>query len=57
MSPETSECRCDHTHDREAAYRAVYTVIEALPGSVHRNATIWRAVEAALDAAGVIAHA
>ncbi|QPL14116.1 hypothetical protein QEH48_gp087 [Streptomyces phage TurkishDelight] len=43
---------------RQAAYDAVYDVIgslgQSLPSdTVHRNAAIWRAVNAALDAAGV----
>lgn len=43
---------------RQAAYDAVYELIGRLgselpPGPVHRNAMIWRAVNAALDAAGI----
>lgn len=43
---------------RQAAYDAVYDLIRDLgpalaPEPVHRNATIWRAVNAALDAAGL----
>lgn len=43
---------------RQAAYDAVYELIGRLgpdlpPDPVHRNAVIWRAVNAALDAAGV----
>ncbi|MFM9594141.1 hypothetical protein ACKI16_23680 [Streptomyces scabiei] len=47
---------------RQAAYDAAYDVIgslgQSLPSdTVHRNAAIWRAVNAALDAAGVQARA
>lgn len=47
---------------RQAAYDAVYGVIRDLgarlpPDTVHRNAAIWRAVTAALDAANISLNA
>ncbi|MEV5048233.1 hypothetical protein AB0N20_27450 [Streptomyces griseoincarnatus] len=47
---------------REAAYEAVYELLalfgpELPPDPVHRNAMIWRAVNTALDAAGVHVNA
>ncbi|MFU0240395.1 hypothetical protein ACKI1J_32240 [Streptomyces scabiei] len=47
---------------RQAAYDAVFDLIGRLgaelpPDTVHRNAVMWRAVNAALDAAGVHVHA
>lgn len=47
---------------RQLAHDAVYAVIRGLgdelpPDPVHRNAVIWRAVDAAMDAAGVRVHA
>ena len=46
------------TDPRQAAYDAVYAEISRLgdympPDRVHRNAIIWRAVNAAIDAADV----
>jgi hypothetical protein len=51
VNPETR----DHPSRREYAYNAAYRVIAMLgdqlpPDPVHRNAMIWRAVNAALDA-------
>lgn len=41
----------ENTPARQPAYDAVYQLISGLPpGDAHRNATIWRAVTAALDA-------